>query len=196
MLNSHGASKMIIISTLAAIAVITLTGCPQAAQPLPTPTGGAAPATPTPDAPAGTPTVPVPTVTPNQAAPQGTAIPGAPPATPAPTEASPTPPPSATQTPTPKQAGCPNLESRLYRLTTADDPAAYAAGSGLQYSEGRVRVVIEFQGPNDSLPAGYDVAVEARQGNLVQARAPVQDLCRISNEPNVRFVRAPIEPVR
>lgn len=99
-------------------------------------------------------------------------------------------------TATPKQASCEKVESRLYGLTVAGDPSAYAANNRLHYVNGSVRAIIELGSQTDSLPAGYAVTVEAKQGAMVQALVPVSDLCNLSNEPEVRFVRAPIEAVR
>jgi len=104
--------------------------------------------------------------------------------------------PSFEGTPGPPLADCPRLESVLYQLATADDPAAFAVSHNLYYDGGTVRVVVELQRPDDNFPAGYGATEEARSGDRVQALVPIDQLCRLSNAPQVRFVRAPIEPKR
>ncbi len=96
----------------------------------------------------------------------------------------------------PGQASCPNLESRLYNLTTATDPATYATDNGLYFADGKVRAVVELQNADTVLPSGYNAVTETRNGALVQALVPVAELCRLSNESQVRYVRAPFEPGR
>lgn len=99
-------------------------------------------------------------------------------------------------TATPSQADCPKLESRLYQLAIAGDPAAFAESHRLYYVDGNTRVVIELQSPDENLPEGYTILVETRRGASVRALVPIKDLCRLSNESKVRFIQVPMEPVR
>lgn len=88
---------------------------------------------------------------------------------------------------------CPKLESRLYQVAQSSDPEHAANQSGLYYSQGRVRVIIELADPAVSLPAGYSLIIESRYNTLIQASVALQDLCKLSQEPSVRLVRAPYE---
>lgn len=103
---------------------------------------------------------------------------------------------TATLTPsftvTPTKAGCPKLEDRLYQLTVSPDPAALAAQTGLFYSQGRVRVIIELPSAESPAPSGYGLTVESRAQALVQALVPVDALCALAADGNVKFVRAPL----
>lgn len=99
-------------------------------------------------------------------------------------------------TPYSKPTDCPNLESRLYALSLASQPQEYARDHNLYYADGRVRVVIDLNSPNGELPAGYDIKEETRNDGLVQALVLLPDLCRLSNEPQVRYVSVPLGPMR
>lgn len=96
--------------------------------------------------------------------------------------------------PTPRAAkptDCPQLESRLYELMVAADPARAAADLGLTYEDGRVRVIVELADAATPIPQHPDLVVEGRFSNLVQGRVPPATLCALSRLPDVRFVRAP-----
>ena len=87
----------------------------------------------------------------------------------------------------------PNLDQRLYGVVTADNRSDYASKAGLAYDNGSVRVVVELT-PGASLPEGYDVRVELRQGQLVQGYVAVDQLVGLSRHENVSAVRPPKEP--
>ncbi len=90
---------------------------------------------------------------------------------------------------------CPRLEDRLYRLTISQDPEAYARQAGLDYSQGRVRVVIELESAEARAPQLPGLAVEARAERPAQALVPVERLCELAAANGVRLVRAPAQPV-
>lgn len=178
---------LIVLVGLATIAVLAIVSCAGAPQPTPTTTATRTTASPSPGDGAST----------------GTRVPGST-VSPTPPSTTPSTPGTGTPsvstpvagTPTPKQSECPKLESRLYGLTVAADPAAYASANNLYYVDGRTRVVVELQQANGAMPGGYNLNVEARQEQFVQATAFARDLCRLSNEPQVRFVRVPFQAVR
>jgi hypothetical protein len=87
--------------------------------------------------------------------------------------------------------GCVNLDSRLQQLASADDPAAFAQTSGLEYDGARVRVVIELSGDAGPDPAVYGLDIEGQYANLLQARVPVDQLCAVAGDPTVSGVRPP-----
>lgn len=96
--------------------------------------------------------------------------------------------------PSPREAkptDCPRLESRLYQLMTAADPARAAADLGLFYEDGRVRVIVELADPTAADPQHPDLVIEGRFRDLVQARVPPAALCAISHLPGIQFVRGP-----
>ena len=86
----------------------------------------------------------------------------------------------------------PGLESTLYRLTRAEDPAAFASEHGLRVSEGRVLVVVELR-DGGTIPGEYEVAVTSSYGTQVQAYVAFEDLVGVANAADVRFVRRPLE---
>lgn len=88
----------------------------------------------------------------------------------------------------------PSLSSALAGLPEADDRAAYAERHGLALRNGSVLVVVELRAGRD-LPAGFDVTVEVRAGDDVQARVAVGDLVALAEHENVSFVRPPHRPV-
>jgi hypothetical protein len=99
-------------------------------------------------------------------------------------------------TPRPHSSECPNLESRLYDLTVAQDPENLAQTKGLFYENGATRVVIQLATPeaDTSFLAEYGVQIETQTGSLVQALVPPERLCDLSNDPRVKFVREPQAP--
>ena len=59
------------------------------------------------------------------------------------------------------------LDSRLYALTTASDPAAYAAEHDLDYRNGSVAAVVELK-KGRTLPEEFDLSVTASAGSHVE----------------------------
>jgi len=86
---------------------------------------------------------------------------------------------------------CPKLESRLDRLVRSSEPERAANQGNLYYSKGRVRVIIELTEQAVSPPERYSMIIESRYSALIQALVAIQDLCNLSRDPSVRFVRAP-----
>ena len=86
---------------------------------------------------------------------------------------------------------CPKLESHLYRIAQSSEPERTANQSNLYYSKGRIRVIIELTEPAVSPPEVYSLIIESRYAALIQALVAIQDLCTLSQEPSVKFVRAP-----
>lgn len=102
------------------------------------------------------------------------------------------------------QAECPKLENRLLGLTQAANPEQYALLQGFYYEKEEttkgdsvvwVRLVIELHKANDSLPTGYALRFEGRYEHLVQLLSRVADLCALSNEVQVAYVRPPVGPL-
>ena len=94
--------------------------------------------------------------------------------------------------PTYKQEDYPNLESQLFQLATDKDPEKFAYTHNLKYQDGTVQVEIELK-PGEALPNGYTIQVEAQYENLIQARVSVKELLKLSKEPQIKFIRAPME---
>lgn len=86
----------------------------------------------------------------------------------------------------------PNLESQLFQLATVKDPEKFAYTHNLKYKDGMVQVEIELV-PGQALPGGYTIQVETQYENLVQARVAVKDLLKLSKEPQIKFIRVPME---
>jgi len=87
-------------------------------------------------------------------------------------------------------ADCPRLDSQLLQLANASDPRAYATERRFDYRDGMVRVIVELRNGAE-LPTGHGLAVEARNANLVQGRAPVDRLCALAADSSVASVRPP-----
>ncbi|MGB9631865.1 MAG: hypothetical protein ACPL8I_00915 [Chloroflexaceae bacterium] len=86
-------------------------------------------------------------------------------------------------------AACPRLDPILYALTTASDPAAFAAASNIRYEQGRALVFVTFTAPVDF--DQYGATVTAQTDQLAQALVPPNELCRLANDANVAAVRPP-----
>jgi len=93
----------------------------------------------------------------------------------------------------PQRGDYPNLETRLYELSIARNPARYAATHKLYYIEGKVRAVIELVSEDAEIPSTYHLQIEVRHGRLVQALVPISELRPLSKEPAVRLIRTPLE---
>lgn len=89
---------------------------------------------------------------------------------------------------------CPRLDSQLFQLSRSGDPQGFAAQAGLDLGSSGVRVVIELRWGAE-LPSGHGLTVEARYANLVQARAPIANLCALAQEAGVASVAPPARGV-
>ena len=93
-----------------------------------------------------------------------------------------------------KGSGCARLDSQLLQLAQAPDPAAFAARAGLDYREGMVRVVVEVR-PGAAVPQGHGLVVEARYQDLIQAQAPLTQLCPLAGQADVLAIRPSARPL-
>lgn len=84
----------------------------------------------------------------------------------------------------------PKLESVLVRLVGAENRSTFAEEHGLELRDERVLVVIELRSGQE-LPDGYQIDVQARHGDDVQAYVAVDDLPAVAGHGDVSFVRAP-----
>ena len=85
---------------------------------------------------------------------------------------------------------CPRLNSQLLQLVNAPDPAEFASSAGLEMEDGAVRAVVELAG--ETMPGIEGVVVERSYANLIQALVPIELLCDLSNDPQVKVVRPPL----
>lgn len=90
-----------------------------------------------------------------------------------------------------KQRECPALDSTLYQLTLAADSAKAAADLGLVYDERGVQVLVTLNSDDPSVLNTFDVVITGSSGPELQAFAPVEQLCALSNAPGVLAVRVP-----
>lgn len=95
----------------------------------------------------------------------------------------------------PQEAKCPKLDTVLFKLSQSSNPKEYASKQGLFYSNGRIRVEIKLTSQDVRLPNKYSIQVEKRYRDLLQALVPIDKLCPLSNEPQVKLVQAPIPSV-
>lgn len=100
-------------------------------------------------------------------------------------------------TPRPRSSECPHLESRLYDLTVAQDPTDLAQTMGIFYEDDATRVVIQLAAPRTDISflGEYGAQIKTQTESLVEALVPVEKLCDLSNDPQVKSVREPHVPV-
>lgn len=85
------------------------------------------------------------------------------------------------------------LEFTLYKLTKTKNVYTYAKAHGLYVDDAkRVRVVIELV--DEALPKDYEIIVEVKYANLVQALVPINQLIDLAEDPMVKYVRTPVKP--
>ena len=89
---------------------------------------------------------------------------------------------------------CPRLDSQLFDLSRSVDPERFASGAGLELNSSGARVVVELAAGAE-VPRGHGLIVEARYANLVQARAPLSELCALAQEAVVVSVTPPARGV-
>lgn len=96
-------------------------------------------------------------------------------------------------TPLSRRSTCLLLESRLYDLTVAEDPATFAQTAGLFYENGATRVVIQLAAPDaeSAFLADYGAEVERYTSALIQARVPLEMLCPLADDDRVQSIRTP-----
>jgi hypothetical protein len=92
-------------------------------------------------------------------------------------------------TPTPP-VDSPNVADVLVGLVRAEDRAAYAATTDLDYRDGRVLVVVELV-PDGELPTGVPLDVVARGATSVEAYVDPDEIPRLAAAQDVRVVRPP-----
>jgi len=94
--------------------------------------------------------------------------------------------------PTLTQEACPRLQHQLLGLMQASNPIQFAFDHSLYLTaDAQVRVIIVLIDEEAAVPLEYLRQIETWYGDLLQAVVPVVDLCALSNEPQVNFVRAP-----
>lgn len=96
----------------------------------------------------------------------------------------------------PQRGDYPNLETRLYKLSVAPNPAKYAATHGPYYTAGKVRVVIELLSEDVAIPPRYHIQIEDRHKDSIQALVPVRELRPLSNESGIKFIRVPWKVIK
>jgi hypothetical protein len=79
------------------------------------------------------------------------------------------------------------LESQLFQLVAAADPAAFASQIGIPYENGSVRVIITV-GDGQQLSADPAVQVEGAYADRVQAQIAPADICQVALKPEVVWI--------
>jgi hypothetical protein len=82
------------------------------------------------------------------------------------------------------------LDQTLYQLATSKDPQALAVQKGINMSGEKVRVVIMLADGAD-IPGRFNITVEQRDKNLIQALVPVNALLELAKEPGISYVKVP-----
>lgn len=89
------------------------------------------------------------------------------------------------------------LESGLRELVdnynSVNEAVDIAKKQGIYYEDGKVRVIIELEREDSSIPKGYGIEVEVRHGSLVQALVPIEKLHELARAPEVKYIRSPRE---
>jgi hypothetical protein len=95
--------------------------------------------------------------------------------------------------PNPRTNDCPHLDSTLRTLATIDTPESFAQAHNLFFDEGQTRIVIELgtPKPDTSFLNKYHLHIETETDSLIQALAPLDTLCALSNNPEITFVSIP-----
>lgn len=84
---------------------------------------------------------------------------------------------------------CPGLDSQLFQLTQADDPAQMIEQLGLRTKEGKVQVLLLLASEETSFLQDFGAEVGTQVGNEVQAFMPIDQLCPLANHDAVLAVR-------
>ncbi len=85
------------------------------------------------------------------------------------------------------------IQQMLYELVAARDPQAAAERLGFD-SYLMVRVVLVLADPEAELPEGFTIYVERRVEDEVQALVPVEQLLKLAEHPQIKYIRAPVKP--
>lgn len=81
-----------------------------------------------------------------------------------------------------------NIDYVLYQLLNEEDKSEFARNHNLFYKEGKVRVILKTQ--NGEIKS-TGMEIETRQGSLIQALAPVDNLVGLSKNKRVLHIRKP-----
>ncbi len=93
-----------------------------------------------------------------------------------------------------EKGGYPKLDSVLYQLIQAKDYNKFGQTHDLNVTDNKVRVIIELINSEYVLPINFGTE-EARYENLLQAVVPIDKLLDLADDPNIKFIRRPIEPI-
>ena len=85
------------------------------------------------------------------------------------------------------------IQQTLYELVASGDPKATAERLGLD-AYLMVRVVLVLADPEAELPEGFTIYVERRIEGEVQALVPVEQLLKLAEHPQIKYIRAPVKP--
>lgn len=91
-----------------------------------------------------------------------------------------------------EKEGNPKLGSVLYQLTKATNYKEFGRQRDLYIVDNKVRVEIEFNGSDFSLPSEFGKE-EARTGNLLQALVFIDKLSDLAGNPSINFIRTPFK---
>lgn len=92
------------------------------------------------------------------------------------------------------EQGHPKLASSLYQLVQSKNRQEFAKTHGLDLINNQVTVVIELTNDNYSLPTKFGV-LESKAQKLLQARVFIDKLLELVDDPNIKSIRSPVEPI-
>jgi hypothetical protein len=90
------------------------------------------------------------------------------------------------------KSGHPKLDQMLNDLTRSKNTGAFAEEKGMAMAGDKVRVIIMLADGGDiSSLDRFNIIIEERDKNLVQALVPVSALLDIADEPYINFIKVP-----
>ena len=86
---------------------------------------------------------------------------------------------------------CPNIDSDLNRLLTAEHPLAAAEEMDLQIQNGKIEVMLTLASGDTDIPTGFDLVVSIRSGDQAQVFVKIDQLCDLASTAEVVYIRVP-----
>lgn len=90
-----------------------------------------------------------------------------------------------------KQTACKGLDSQLYSITQSLDPLNEAKQKGLKVMNGKVQVIFILSDSDAAFLLDYGVELGSQVADQVQAYAPIERLCELSNLEKVLAIQSP-----
>ena len=95
-----------------------------------------------------------------------------------------------------KVKNCPGLDSNLYQLSLADDPAKTAEQMGLRVNADMVQVLLVLKSEDTSFLSNFGIDTGNQSGTELQVFVSFDQLCDLANQDSVLAIRPAAQAIQ